>query len=196
MAANPTIILIGPEGAGKSTIGRLLAKRFSIELYSLDRHRDELYAPYGYDKELAEKLFKEEGIWSFWKYWSVFEFKAVCHILRNAIRPGDLFYGKVLDFGAGHSVYEDESELKDVASLMAPFPNVVLLIPCEDEEEALRIMEQRRGKALELNKLFVKHESNRFLAKHVVYTKDMTPDECEQQVVRLMQGKNSEYTNV
>ncbi|KAI5459514.1 hypothetical protein BGZ63DRAFT_425499 [Mariannaea sp. PMI_226] len=59
------IILIGPEGAGKSTIDRLLADALSKELYNLDRHRDEHYSPYNYDKSAAMKLFEEQGEWAF-----------------------------------------------------------------------------------------------------------------------------------
>src|ERR1700709_1839632 len=106
-----TIILIGPEGSGKSTIGKLIADSEMKELYSLDRHRDELYAPYGYDKALADKIYDEQGLWSFYEHWKTFEFQAVSHILQNASKEGDEFHGKILDFGAGHSVYENPEQL-------------------------------------------------------------------------------------
>ncbi|KAJ6782263.1 hypothetical protein PWT90_11000 [Aphanocladium album] len=184
-----TIILIGPESAGKSTLGKLLAASLSKELYSLDRHRDELYAPYGYDADAAAAIYEKDGLWAFYTHWTVFEWQAVRHILTRAARVGDdEFRGKVLDFGAGHSVYEKAEELAVVEALMAPFPDVFLLLPCEDKEEAARIMEARRSKELGLNRHFLEHESNRRLAKHVIYTKDKAPEQNLEEVLQILKS--------
>ncbi|KAL7942849.1 hypothetical protein V8C42DRAFT_330552 [Trichoderma barbatum] len=181
-----TIILIGPEGSGKSTIGRIIAETLSKELYSLDRHRDELYAPYGYNKDLAEKIYEEDGLWAFYQYWKTFEYKAVAHILQNASQEGDEFYGKVLDFGAGHSVFEDPQELKNIETLIGSYNNVILIIPCEDAEEVVKITEARRGHELGLNKHFMEHPSNKRLAKHIIYTKYTTAEECAERALRII----------
>lgn len=181
-----TVILIGPEGSGKSTIGRVIANTLSKELYSLDRHRDELYAPYGYDKDLAEKIYEEQGLWAFYQHWKTFEYKAVSHMLQNASQEGDEFYGKILDFGAGHSVFENPEELAKIEALIAPYHNVILVMPCEDVEEAVNITEARRGHELGLNKHFMEHSSNRRLAKHIIYTKDTTVDECAERALRVI----------
>ncbi|KKP02064.1 shikimate kinase [Trichoderma harzianum] len=143
-----TIILIGPEGSGKSTIGKILAKTLSKELYTLDRHRDELYAPYGYDKDLAAKIYEEKGLWAFYQHWKTFEYKTVSHILQNASQEGDQFYGKILDFGAGHSVFEDPQQLENIEALIKPYENVILVMPCEDVDEVVKI--KKHGGAMSL----------------------------------------------
>jgi len=181
-----TIIFIGPEGSGKSTVGKIIAPLLSKELYSLDRHRDELYAPYNYDKELAQKINEDQGDWGFYEHWTIFEYQAVTHILQNASKEGDQFYGKILDFGAGHSVYEKREQLARVEELMKPYRHVFLFMPCEDVQEAIKITEARRGHKLILNKHFMEHESNQKLAKHVVYTKDTTPEECAEKVLKII----------
>ncbi|KAH0493521.1 hypothetical protein TgHK011_000186 [Trichoderma gracile] len=184
-----TVILIGPEGSGKSTIGKIIADALSRELYSLDRHRDELYAPYGYDKALAERIYEEQGLWPFYQHWKPFEYKAVTHILLNAKQEGDEFYGKILDFGAGHSVFENPEELAHIEALMQPYENVFLVLPCEDVDEVVRITEERRGHELGLNRHFVEHPSNKRLAKHIIYTKDMTAEECAEKVLRIVKSR-------
>lgn len=184
--SNETIILIGPEGAGKSTIGKLLASTLSKELYSLDRHRDELYAPYGYDQALADKIYEEQGGWAFYQHWTIFEHQAVRHILKNARKPGDPFYGKILDFGAGHSVYEKPEQLDEIVKLAKPYNNIIYVLPCEDVEESVKITEARRGHKLGFNKHFMEHESNARLAKHVIYTKDKAPEESADAVIQLI----------
>ncbi|RFU77971.1 shikimate kinase [Trichoderma arundinaceum] len=181
-----SIIFIGPEGSGKSTIGKIIANTLAKELYSLDRHRDELYAPYGYDKALAEKIYEEQGLWPFYQHWKRFEYQAVSHILQNAVKEGDEFYGKILDFGAGHSVYEDAQEFTRVEALMEPYRNVILVMPCEDVDEAVKITEARRGHELGLNKHFMEHPSNKKLAKHIIYTKDTTAEECAERVLKII----------
>lgn len=181
-----SVILIGPEGSGKSTIGQIIATNLSKELYSIDRHRDELYAPYGYDKAFAEKIYEEQGLWPFYQHWKIYEYQAVSHILQNASKEGDEFYGKIIDFGAGHSVYENPEELEKIEALIKPYQNVILLMPCEDVEEAMKITEARRNCKLPLNKHFLEHPSNKRLAKHVIYTKDKTAEESAESVLQII----------
>ncbi|KAF4441421.1 shikimate kinase [Fusarium acutatum] len=182
----PTIILIGPEGAGKTTIGKVLAERLNSELFSLDRHRKELYAQFDYDESLANKLYEQEGVEALLKYWKYFEYRAVVDILQNALKPGDMFYGKILDFGAGHSIFENKKELDHVAELIAPHKGVFLILPCEDVKEALKIMEERRGHELSYNRHFLNHPSNKTLAKHIIYTKDVGPERSADEILEFL----------
>ena len=59
---NPTIILIGPMSAGKSTVGQLLAEKLSLPSYSIDEFRWDYYAEIGYDQEKASEIAKTEGM--------------------------------------------------------------------------------------------------------------------------------------
>lgn len=56
------IILIGPIGAGKSTIGELLSKRLNMPQCSMDKYRWGCYQEMGYDHEYAQRLKSEEDI--------------------------------------------------------------------------------------------------------------------------------------
>lgn len=181
-----TIVFIGPENSGKTTISKLVSSALARERFELDRYRDELYAPYNYDKDKANKIYEDKGVWAFYEHWKYFEFKAVQSILSSLKQPESRYHGKILDFGAGHSVYEDPDQLAPISELMKPIKHVFLVIPCQDPEIALKVTEERQGHALELNKHFLEHESNALLAKHIIYTKDATPQECAQQVIDIV----------
>ncbi|RKL38525.1 hypothetical protein BFJ72_g7335 [Fusarium proliferatum] len=185
---SPTIILIGPEGAGKTTIGKVLSEKLNKEVFSLDRHRKELYAPFDYDDGHADKIYEQDGAEALLKYWKYFEYRAVVDILQNALKPGDRFYGKILDFGAGHSIFGNKEELDRVAELISPYKGVFLVVPCENVDEALRIMEERRGHELSYNRHFLNHPSNKTLAKHIIYTKDVSPEQSAREISRYLGG--------
>lgn len=57
--------------------------------------------------------------------WKPFEAYAVERMMAD--RPL-----AVIDFGAGHSVFEDETLFERVRVALEPFPNVVLLLPSAD----------------------------------------------------------------
>ncbi|UUV18111.1 hypothetical protein NRK67_12535 [Fusobacteria bacterium ZRK30] len=67
------IILIGPVGAGKSTIGKLLSEKLDIPQASLDDIRWKIYKGSGYDFELAYEIMKREGFLGIYRYWKPFE---------------------------------------------------------------------------------------------------------------------------
>ena len=189
---NPTIILIGPMSAGKSTIAKLLAEKLHLPCYCVDDERWEYYKEIGYDEKLAAQLAKsEQGMMGLIEYWKPFEAHTVERVLAD-------HSGCIIDFGAGHSVYEDESLFSRVQRAMSPYPNVILLLPSTDLDESTRILNERLGQLLlrevgtidprlfGLNEHFVKHSSNHMLAKIVIYTNNKTPDEtCAEILQRL-----------
>ena len=78
----------------------------------------------------------------------------------------------VMDFGAGHSVYEDEALFARVEAALEPYPNVILLLPSPDLDESVAILNARFRRLLEsegvpiderlfgVNERFVRHPSN------------------------------------
>lgn len=184
---NETIVLIGPMRAGKSTIGQLIADKLDRPSCSMDELRWEYYEEIGYDAAEAERALKsEQGIWGILRYWKPFEAHAVERIL------GD-YPDHVIDFGAGHSVYEDEALFARVQHLLVPC-NVILLLPCPDLAVSVEVLnarlsaegEQVDGTLLAVNEHFVRHTSNFQLATMVVYTEGKTPGAtCEEIVGRI-----------
>ena len=178
------IILIGPVRAGKSTIGRLLATQLALPFYELDELRFGYYHEIGYDVAEAKRRIESEGFWGLYRYWKPFEAYAVERLL-NEHKTG------VISFGAGHSVYEDDTLFQRVQSIMAPFPRVVLLLPSPDLDATMKELRSRDTDAPvtepDINEHFVRHHSNRDLAKAVVYTLGKTPEEtCDE--IRMQFG--------
>jgi shikimate kinase len=175
------IILIGPQYAGKSTLGHLLAERLGRPNVSMDSKRWDYYKEIGWDRDEQTRIGAAEGFSGTYRYWKKFELHAVGRLLeehRNC----------VFDFGAGHSVYEDEAQFSRVQELLAPYPNVILLLPSPDPDESLTIMRQRGGfirDGMPANRFFLTHLANDGLAKHVVYTAERTPEQTRDEVLHL-----------
>ncbi|MEO0378502.1 MAG: shikimate kinase, partial [Cyanobacteria bacterium P01_A01_bin.17] len=99
----------------------------------------------------------------------------------------------VIDFGAGHSVYEDPRLFESVQQILNPYPNVVLLLPSPNLDESLVILNERNGyepnKDPNINEHLLRHPSNFKLAKLTVYTKLKTPAETCQEILQLVDSK-------
>ena len=180
------IVLIGPMRAGKSTLARLLAERLAVPRVSLDALRSRYYAEIGYDQDLADALERRDGFHALYRYWKRFEVHAVERALAE-------HRGCVFDFGAGHSVYEDDALFARAARALAPYDNVVLLLPSPDPDESVAILRRRGGGLVsggtDFCAHFVRHRSNRDLAKHVVHTRGRTPEQTRDDLLeRLARG--------
>ncbi len=175
---NSDIILIGPMGTGKSTLGELLSQKLGIPQCSMDDVRFDYYKEIGYDEEFAKQLREKEGFIAVCRYWKPFEAHAVERLLSE-------YSNCVIDFGAGHSVYEEDELFKRVQRALEPYNNVVLILPSPDLEESVQILNERNG-GLDLNEHFIKHHSNHDLAKFVVYTKGKSPQETLYEIIKVL----------
>ena len=177
------IILIGPISTGKSTLGRLLAQKLGIPQCSMDDIRLDYYKEINYDEQLAKQIREKEGFQGIYRYWKPFEAYAVERVLSE-------YSSCVIDFGAGHSVYEDDELFKRVQQVLEPYINVVLILPSPDLEESIQILNERNGgivsNGFDLNEYFVKHHSNYDLAKFVVYTKGKLPEEARDEILKIV----------
>ncbi|HEU4326640.1 MAG TPA: hypothetical protein VFS21_26100 [Roseiflexaceae bacterium] len=185
------IVLIGPMCAGKSTVAEGLSVRLGVPRCGLDQVRWDYYNEIGYDNEHAKQIAEAEGPAGIIRYWKPFEAHAVERVLAD--HPGE-----IIDFGAGHSVYDEQELLERVRMALAPVRTVILLLPSPDDEESVAIANERLAKLyeqegetlqpgiLEMNAFFVRHPSNRMLATHTVYTKDKTPEETCEEIIQTI----------
>jgi shikimate kinase len=174
------IILIGPIGAGKSTQGALLAEKLQLPRAPMDDLRWAYYKEIGYDEELSKRIGEKEGFPAVYRYWKAFEIHAVERLLAG-------HRDCVIDFGAGHSVYEEDELFARAQRALAPFANVVLLLPSPDLDESVRLLRERTAMSedpvFDLTDHFVRHHSNHDLATMVIYTDGKTPEETRDEIL-------------
>lgn len=185
------LILIGPISTGKSTLAPLLAEKLHLPRYELDEKRWDYYAEIGYDSQVAKQIADEQGMLALLEHWKPYEAHAVTRIVQE-------YPDGVIDFGAGHSVYEDAALFAKVEAALAPFPNVILILPTEDKAAAVEILNTRfrdllarevghvDERLLDLNRHFVMHPSNEHLAKHIFYSHALSPDEFATQIIEQL----------
>lgn len=187
---NSEILLIGPIGSGKSTIAELLYMRTMLPHRSMDLLRWKYFDEIGYDRGTAREKYAQHGFLGLYHYWKPFEAYAVKRML-------DDFSECIFDFGGSQTVYEDEALFDQVRGLFTPYPYVILLMPSPDREESIQILHARNLYASKeqwaVNEIFVRHHSNYDLAKHVVYTKDKTPEQTSDEVLQWARGNGWTY---
>ena len=179
------VVLIGPIAAGKSTLGSLLSAALGLPQCSMDDVRFRYYGEIGYDESLATRLYQTEGFWGLYRYWKPFEAHAVERVLAD--HPSS-----VIDFGAGHSVYEDDALFVRAKRALAPCRHVVLVLPSPDLNTSLAVLRRRRPSLdaidPDINEHFIRHPSNYELATFTMYTEDRLPEETCAEIVGRIQS--------
>jgi len=173
------IILIGAMGVGKTTIGKLLASKLDLPQVSMDKLRWEYYQEKDWSEEQQNSIGDKEGFSGVYQYWKQYDVHAVERLLED-------HKNCVIDFGAGHSIYENSSDFVRVSELMAPYENVVLLLPSPDLDESISILRDRRATTIdgvEITEFLVTHPSSRELADFTVFTEHQSPSDIMDEIL-------------
>ncbi len=181
---NSNIIVIGPIRSGKSTICKKLAEKLQKNHVDMDEERADLYPKMGYSDEDAETEYDLKGIKGWYEYQKPFELNSVKIIVSSNDNA-------VIEFGGGQSVYEDDKQAREFIGLMNEQKYVVLLLPCDDNEKSLEILDKRIGDEEAekiLNRIFIDSYTNKAVAKFTVYTEGKTPDETIDEIISMLKS--------
>lgn len=179
---NNSILLIGPMGSGKSSVSRKLYELTGMNKVSLDDDR-QLKELYEHASEF--KNFKE------------FEFYLTSSVLTSINEP------TIIDFGGGHSVYENPIMFYEMKKLIKKFKNTFLMLPSKDLNESLRILNERLSSrksnidnASSVNKYFLESKCNYELASYIIHTKDMKVEEIANMILMQIKNKKMEEEGI
>lgn len=120
-----TIIILGPQGVGKSTLTNLLGKKLQMPVISSDDYINQ--------GDWAMEKNKKEG----WLKRKENEFGGAIKFLKTNL-------GKpvILDIGGSHGVWEGE-QLNQILSMISNYPNRFLILPTKDEQKSKEFLRSR-----------------------------------------------------
>lgn len=178
------VVLIGPAGAGKSTVGQLVGTLSGRRFVDIDGVGDRFYERAGQPVDQLVGRIESHGFAAAHRWWQPARLAAVAAI--------DEHTSSVIAFGAGHSHFEDDTYARQAAQVFAR-AFVVLLLPSPDLAECLRVLRARclldkdtdwirdgRDYLVE----WATSDQNVRLANLVMYDNGRTTAEVAQQIVR------------
>lgn len=180
-----TIIFIGPICSGKTTVAALLAKKLDMPQCSIDDVRFTYYKDNGFSEDTQREIREQEGFNGVYSYWKPFEADAAVRIVRE-------YQHHIIDFGGGHSVYEDPLLFKKVSTALDAEPYIFLLLPSADQKESVQVLNERLLEVTTdpqvhaINEHFVTNPSNERLAKYIIYTNGKTPGETAEEIEKIV----------
>lgn len=201
-----TVVLIGPMSTGKSTLAKKLAKKLGVPRVELDEVRQRFYQEIGYNEKYASDIVGKEGMRGLIDYWKPYE----AHAVERALQ---VYKDCVIDFGAGHSVYEDQVLFRRVDQALKPYQYVFLILPSPDLDRSVEIVNERFSQLLldevgkvdpellDLNEHFVQHPSNHLLAKKTFYTEGHSASKTCQAMLEWIEeqggfGRTQQYNQL
>ncbi|MBP2339803.1 hypothetical protein JOF41_005981 [Saccharothrix coeruleofusca] len=132
----PWMVLIGPAGAGKTTIGEAVAEVTGRPFVDLDAVAAPYYAEVGWSIEKLVRRIEAVGRVAAEREWE----PARAHAVSRAVAEHP---GAVLALGAGHTSYRDPGCRAAVRAALRDCPDVVLLLPAADPALALDVLRRR-----------------------------------------------------
>ena len=177
-----SILIIGPMGVGKSTISNELSKSTGLKRLSLD------------DREQLSQLYQQRSDFNNFKE---FEFYLTSSVLTGINEP------MIIDFGAGHSIYENPIMFYEMKKLITKFKNIELILPSEDLNESLQIINDRisarNGNNLNQrmldNKHFIENPCNYELPTDIIYTNNRTLEEITGAILQSIEERQQKQKN-
>lgn len=182
-----SIVLIGPTGSGKSSVGKELAATLDWPLVELDDLRKQWYPEFGLPTEAESEAVARGGLLELIATWKPYELQSVERVITEYPTR------TVIAFGGGQSVYVDSAQIERARAALSVAGRVILLLPSDDRDTCLRILQDRLrhepvfAEAADpeaflrdftpILKMQIQSESNVLLATEIIVTGQSTPHE-------------------
>jgi shikimate kinase len=182
-----TVVLIGPPGAGKSTVGPILAASVGASFVDVDGVGEAYYNTSEQPLASFVERIGRDGFARAHQWWQPARLAAAVGVVRD-------HSGSVIAFGAGHSHFEDESFAASIRSALAGC-KVVLLLPDADPARSLSVLRDRclatKGHGWSRDghdflEDWTASEQNHELADFVVYSNNLTPKQYAEKIAACL----------
>ncbi|MET7289930.1 shikimate kinase [Streptomyces sp. NPDC005573] len=185
-AEAPWMVLVGPAGAGKTTLGQEVAARTERPFVDLDAVADRYYAQVGWSVDGLRERIAAVGRLAAEAEWE----PARAHAVACAVADHP---GAVIALGAGHTSYTGREHLATVRTALARCGFVVRVLPSADREVSLSVLRRRctdgKGRSWIIDGHdFLAHwlddAGTRSVATRTVHTSGQTPAETALRLLR------------
>ena len=169
-----SIVLIGPSGAGKTSVAEEISKDTGLRRFSID------------------SITKNDGPSGFIsRFESLDDYNlAMTKAFIERAETGDV--SGVIDFGAGHTFYEDPKKLEEAKKIFSRFKNVIFLCPSCNITESLDIMEETSKGDTSNNKKYLTSRCYRELSNMTVYWNGRGPKTIAKDIIRFIDTRDKE----
>ncbi|MFE6752803.1 shikimate kinase [Streptomyces sp. NPDC057684] len=182
----PWMVLIGPAGAGKTTLGREIAERAQRQFVDLDAAAGEYYAQVGWSIARLRERIAAVGRLAAETEWEDARAHAVARVVAD--HPDT-----VIALGAGHTSYTDPVHLAEVRTVLSRCRHVVRVLPSPDREISLALLRHRCTATKGQSWIIDGHDflgqwlddpGARQMATRTIYTNDEAPAQTAARLIR------------
>jgi shikimate kinase len=164
-----TIVLMGPIGVGKTTQAKLLSKALDAPVCTYDEVKYQYRKNIGFEEEIAESIYENQGLYAMLCYMNEFKSKILGPIVND--HPGH-----IIDLGGGAQCFDEPHQVELARKAFETIEDVFLLMPSESVTVSQQLLFHFKEK-YPINDYLIEHDSNKILAKKVVYTLHKSPQE-------------------
>lgn len=181
----PWMVLIGPAGTGKTTLGREIAGRAQRPFVDLDAAAEEYYEQVGWSIPRLRERIAAVGRLAAESEWEGARAHAVARVVAD--HPA-----AVIALGAGHTSYTDPVHVAEVRTVLSQCRHVVRVLPSPDREFSLTLLRQRCTATKGQSWIIDGHDflgqwlddpDARQMATRTIYTKNETPAETAARLI-------------